>query len=375
MSFIPDYMCKNLKTFVIIFLSIITQSVFAGYGDPVNGSPLRTEREVLLMTNAVRMAPQEFRDLYIQSEAILLEANYPAVGPIWHNEYLHTTAHNHTEDMASTCGLQHNSCDGTIWSTRIKALYTSSSTIAENVATGISTGLGTIVQWLRDDDAQGTPAADKSSGDGHRKNIMNASYHEIGCGYAYSSSRSYNHFWTQDFGGSGGSGYKIPAGSHFIVSGSTTKINFGANYYDKSAAAPLKAAVIIDNTEYEMTLLSGISSAGTYNYSMSNDKKSHCYFFEFTDGSGTKIRYPETLNLSTLSDSACTVTDIKQNKVNSYVSRNSLSFTKGTYYRINGTKVSSNTYRNSDLIKNASGILLYSTSQEAISPHRVFISR
>lgn len=366
----------NVEKAAIMIAFIATQSICAGYGDPSDGLPLRNEREVLLMTNAVRMAPEEFRDKYMPSTTILLPANYPAVAPLWYNEKLYSTSHSHSADMASNCGLAHNSCDGTDWAVRIKTQYSTSSSIAENVATGMSGGLATVIQWLRDD-ANGVPAADKAANnaDGHRKNIMNSSYHEIGCGYAYSSSRDWNHFWTQDFGGAAGSGYKIPAASHFIETGKTSILNFAANYYDKSGAAPLKAIVNIDGTEYNLTLFLGKESAGTYNYSMSNDKKNHIYHFEFTDGSGAIVRYPENAYLSTLSDSAVAVVAGKSNKPVKKLRNAGATSAKNFYYRLNGIRIPNTCVKKRNGTRNASEVLLLNSPENGSAVYPVIMNR
>jgi hypothetical protein len=296
-------------------LGSITES-HAGYGDLLSGLPTQLEREALTFTNAVRLAPQEFRDAYIPSvSTILLPANYPAVGPVWYNQNLATASHAHSVDMAENCGMLHNSCDGTQWTARVKSFYTSSASIAENVATGKATGIATVIQWLRDD-INGTPAADKSSNDGHRLNIMNGAYKEMGNGYAYNASRQWYHFWTQDFGGAAGNGYKIPAGTHFTPPASSTKLDFAAIYYEKNGQAPSKAVVVIDEKENNMTLSLGTASAGMYLYSSTKDNNAHCYYFKFTDGTGAVIRYPETMTLSTTSDAGCAEAGIKYKRNN-----------------------------------------------------------
>jgi hypothetical protein len=295
---------KTIAISGLVSLASFMES-YAGYGDVESGLPTRQEREALTFTNAVRLAPQAFRDKYIPTASTILQpAIYPAVGPVWYNHSLTTASHVHSVDMAETCGMQHNSCDNTSWGTRVKSYYTSSASIAENVATGNATGIATVIQWLRDD-INGIPAADKSNNDGHRVNIMNGAYREMGNGYAYNSSRKYYHFWTQDFGGAAGNGYKIPAGTHFSPPNSSTTLDFAAVYYDKSGQAPSKAVVVIDGTESIMTLSLGTASAGMYLYSKPKDNGTHCYYFVFTDGAGMVIRYPSTMILSTTSDSGC----------------------------------------------------------------------
>jgi len=324
-----------------ILLCIICKNSIAGYGDYSDSIPSALEREAHVMTNAVRMDPEGFRELYIKDANILKTENYPPTTPLWCNHELSKAARFHSKDMAANCGMTHQSCDGTSFANRIKSYYKASNSIAENVATGRSTGLLTVIQWLRDDNNQGVPAQDLSSGDGHRKNIMNPKYHEFGCGYAYSSTRRYNHFWTQDFGGATvKEKYKIPAGCHFTPNSST--LSYAANYYDASGAAPISASVLIDEKSYPLTLHLGTASKGTYLLSTTNDEKTHCYYFVFTDGSGNAQRFPQNSTLSTGQQPTCENAKTK----NSWLSSSEIRSIRTnqfnpahSHYRLDGVKI------------------------------------
>ena len=276
--------------------------LFAGYGDPINGYPNQQERELHLATNVVRTAPQEFRDTYIGSYNILLPQNYPAVNPIYLNHDLNQAGRVHSEDMAANCGLSHNSCDGTSWSTRINSYYTDSGWIAENIATGRSTGFSTVIQFLRDD-VNGTPAPDNSSGDGHRKNIMNDRYEDFGPGYAYSSTRQWYHFWVQDFGGGAPPHYAIASASHLYLSAQT--ITFMAVFYDPSGNPPQSAQVVINGVARNMSHHLGTPSRGSYVLNLPDDNNCRDYYFQFLDAEGTSWRFPETTELSNNSGQQC----------------------------------------------------------------------
>lgn len=54
--------------------------------------------------------------------------------------------------------------------------------VAENIAAGYDSPGAAVSAWM--------------SSDGHRANILNSSYTQIGAGYAYCSSSSYGHYWT-----------------------------------------------------------------------------------------------------------------------------------------------------------------------------------
>lgn len=350
------YIIAIVTTGLLVAGSVIDS--YGGYGDVQSGLPTRQEREALTFTNAVRLAPQEFRTTYIPTASTILQpSNYPAVGPVWYNHNLATASHVHSVDMADNCGMKHYSCDGTVWSTRVKSYYTSSASIAENVATGNATGIATVIQWLRDDDNSGIPATDKSGNDGHRLNIMNGVYKEMGNGYAYNSSRQWYHFWTQDFGGGAGNGYKIPAGTHFSPPNSSTKLDFAAIFYDKTSQAPSKAVVVIDEIENNMTLSLGTASAGMYLYSRAKDNNTHCYYFKFTDGTGALIRYPETMNLSTASDAGCQGAYIKRKYSTSSLNSRLENSVSVPVYTIRGESVEANSVAAGVTIQNYNGII------------------
>ncbi len=60
-------------------------------------------------------------------------------------------------------------------------------TCGENIAAGNSTAAATVEQWM--------------SSDGHRANILNPAFRELGVGYAYEDYSTYHHYWVQLFRG------------------------------------------------------------------------------------------------------------------------------------------------------------------------------
>lgn len=57
----------------------------------------------------------------------------------------------------------------------------------ENIAAGNSSASATVKQWM--------------NSDGHRKNILNPAFRELGIGYAYEKRSTYQHYWVQLFRG------------------------------------------------------------------------------------------------------------------------------------------------------------------------------
>ena len=292
----------------VMLLTLVTSTdfSFAGYGDKTNGLPNWQERAILVLTNACRMSPMQYRDAYVGAYTILLPENYPAVRPLYWNLALNTSARFHAIQMADTCGMTHNSCNGESFLTRIQKYYTKSSTVGEDIATGYATPQATMKQWIMDA-TNNIPAVDLSMCgtarcDGHRANIMSKGYREMGTGYD-SGAIQYKYFWCQDFGG-GKAEFNNPivSGVHvFLDAGKTT---FMANFFD-SIGKPQEASVYVDNQKTAMTLLMCADSAGTYSVALTKGSACRYYYFSFTDSKGKAWRYPETGYLVTQGEGAC----------------------------------------------------------------------
>jgi hypothetical protein len=289
--------------FTVVLFSLRTISAQErGYGDPdlaYPDLPNWQERATIVLTNACRMDPVGYRDEYVGDYQILLPGSYPAVRPLYWQVDLNRAARAHAGDMSQNCGLQHNSCNGDSWSARITSYYKNSHSIAENIASGREHPQESMRQWIMD----GTPpAGDKSGSDGHRVNIMNKNYREMGAGYAYGSVR-YNHFWVQDFGGEKPAvNHPVPGGSHIFIKDS---IRFMANYYDSLDRKPQKTMVVVDGQQWEMGLHLGTAGKGTYAKTAVSMKVCRNYCFLFTDADGKEWRFPEYGMLVTYGEGDC----------------------------------------------------------------------
>lgn len=97
------------------------------------------------------------------------------------NATLAKAAQAHSADMAAHQNMSHTGSDGSSPGDRITRAGYSWSAYGENVAYGYSTPEQVMAGWM--------------SSPGHRANILNCSYKEIGVGLAQPNS-----YWTQDFG-------------------------------------------------------------------------------------------------------------------------------------------------------------------------------
>lgn len=97
------------------------------------------------------------------------------------NAQLTKAAQDHSTDMAQHATMSHTGSDGSDPGQRITAAGYTWSSYGENVAYGYSTPAQVMDGWM--------------NSPGHRRNILDCSYKEIGIGLAQPNS-----YWTQDFG-------------------------------------------------------------------------------------------------------------------------------------------------------------------------------
>ncbi len=111
---------------------------------------------------------------------------YPAVPALVLNTQLNTASDAHAVDMANNNYFSHTGLDSSQpWDRMTRAGY-SWRAAGENIAAGYTTVRATVGGWLK------SP--------GHCKNIMSASFTEVGVGYGYNANSTYKHYWVTDFG-------------------------------------------------------------------------------------------------------------------------------------------------------------------------------
>ncbi|RZU46268.1 uncharacterized protein YkwD [Streptomyces sp. BK022] len=113
----------------------------------------------------------------------LVNAERAKVGcsPVTLNSTLTKAAQDHSADMAAHNTMSHTGSDGSDPGSRITAAGYQWSTYGENVAYGYATPEQVMAGWM--------------NSPGHRENILNCSFKEIGVGLAQPGD-----YWTQDFG-------------------------------------------------------------------------------------------------------------------------------------------------------------------------------
>ncbi|MBL1097380.1 CAP domain-containing protein [Streptomyces coffeae] len=100
--------------------------------------------------------------------------------PVTVDAKLTKAAQAHSEDMAAHSNMSHTGSDGSSPDDRIERAGYSWSTYGENVAYGYSSPESVMQGWM--------------NSSGHKANILNCDFKEIGVGHAQPG-----HYWTQDF--------------------------------------------------------------------------------------------------------------------------------------------------------------------------------
>lgn len=106
--------------------------------------------------------------------------------PLRLSSKLGQAAQSHAQDMAQNNIFSHTGSNGSTMVDRVKKVGYSYSTVGENIAAGGDTPAATIQQWM--------------NSPGHRRNILNPSFTEIGFGYLSAPNTEYGHYWVQVFG-------------------------------------------------------------------------------------------------------------------------------------------------------------------------------
>ena len=105
------------------------------------------------------------------------------------NDKLRLAAYGHSADMIARDFFSHTNPDGEGPSQRLAEVGYDWSAWGENIAAGYTSPEEVVAGWM--------------GSSGHRANILNCNYTEIGVGYAYAAddpgAEPYHHYWTQVF--------------------------------------------------------------------------------------------------------------------------------------------------------------------------------
>jgi hypothetical protein len=141
---------------------------------------------VLLLLVAVARA--DFESEVIDLVNAEREACNCDLRPLSYNQELTVAARRHSQDMGDRNYFDHTTPapDYMKFYERIVDAGYNYQTCGENIAAGYATPEAVVDGWM--------------NSDGHRANILDPDYCDIGVGYAAVNGSQYYHYWTQDFG-------------------------------------------------------------------------------------------------------------------------------------------------------------------------------
>jgi uncharacterized protein YkwD len=106
--------------------------------------------------------------------------------PLTYDANLAAAARGHSEDMGLNNYFSHTNLEGHGACDRMTDAGYNWNYCGENIAAGQPTPESVIDTWM--------------ASPGHRANILNPNFCDIGVGYAYVASSTFGHYWTQNFG-------------------------------------------------------------------------------------------------------------------------------------------------------------------------------
>jgi hypothetical protein len=255
---------------LLVLLACALPSSALAYGEQDGeGVPSHEERLLHVLTNQARQDPHAWPG-WDTSRATGEPRRALVADP-----GLFTAARFHADDMAENDFFAHESSDGTGAGTRIARYYVHPS--GENLALLGPDAADAITAWL-------------NSEQGHRENLLEPTWNQLGGGHAERGGQNY---WVQDFGrNTRPPAVKLVAGSWRVRGG---EVELLASWLDEEAPRSLSAAVADECLD--MARIAG--PAGNETRSAKTRLPSSCspVVFVALDGEGDRHLYPSTGSL------------------------------------------------------------------------------
>lgn len=258
---------------VLLFALLGVSPADAGNGDPESGTPTWMERDLHVWTNAARIAPSAFPKDAAEGDCSAAEwATTPPSQPLRFHPALARIARVHSIDLnEDESPLSHDSTDGTTMAERVGAAYGGGKAFGENLARGYPTARGAVLSgWM--------------CSDGHRNNLLDPRYDEVGHGVA-------GVYMTQNLGDGGGDPHPINAASHFPHE-PVEDVVLTMDVWDVDGRAPDAVEAVVDGEAVAMYLLVGEEGQGIYQGLAEAGRGCHPWFVEARWGNEV-VRWPE----------------------------------------------------------------------------------
>ncbi len=253
---------------LLSLLALTATPALAGYGDVVQNRPNWEQRELLVLTNLVRVDPMAW-DYPCNSNQWKSSERSPK-NPFYFHDGLTEIAQLHSEDMERHNFMDHDSWDGTDFGDRVWPYYDGRS-IGENVAWG-----------YRDNEAAVFDGWMCSSG--HRSNIMSSSFEDMGGGIE-------GEYYTQDFGGGAGTRHVPVAMGVHTPELPTRSVTFTAtwDHDDPPETLSVEGAHTCD----ALALTAGTDTLGAWEVTLEPQADCVAYRFWWMEQDGSEGALPE----------------------------------------------------------------------------------
>lgn len=190
---------------VLVFLAIFATDMSQAQDSPTPSAAATVYLPLVVNPDADLQVPTPANDFKLSpdAQAVIDLTNEFRVAngcaPLVANAKLTASAQRHSQDMALNNFFSHTGGDGSSVAARITATDYHWRTVGENIAAGYSSAESVVQGWMESA--------------GHRANILNCAFEDIGIGYYDqtndqpnvrltdgSVSGPFRHYWTQDFG-------------------------------------------------------------------------------------------------------------------------------------------------------------------------------
>jgi hypothetical protein len=154
----------------------------------MRGKPCTRLIVISILVLFVGVARADFESEVIELVNLEREACNCGLHPLRYNQELTVAARRHSQDMGDRNYFSHTTPkpEEIKFNERITDAGYNYQTCGENIAAGYATPEAVVDGWM--------------NSDGHRDNILDPDYCDIGVGYAAVNGSQYYHYWTQDFG-------------------------------------------------------------------------------------------------------------------------------------------------------------------------------
>jgi len=178
-----------MKSAFLICLSLLSfGGISAIAADSYPVSVTKQQVQSVAVPSAQKVS-QNINRIGFEAELLRLtngERRKAGLAPLRLSSQLTRAAQSHAVDMARNNYFSHTGLNGSSLGDRSKSTGYKFRLVGENLAAGKTTPEATIRQWM--------------NSSGHRANILNGRFSEIGFGYANAPKSLYKNYWVQVFG-------------------------------------------------------------------------------------------------------------------------------------------------------------------------------